>query len=259
MPDIDPYSQAALPLEMLFDDTVLATATCFIWEQASRPFLVTNWHVVTGRHPQTGRHLSSHAGEPSSVRIHLPRVATIEGKQTVEFALYDDNGRPRWMVHPQYGHQIDVAVMEIKLPNIGVIAHPINTLTSVPPEVKVSIAFDVYVLGFPLGIGDGLPVWKRASVATEPELGGLDKPILIDTATRSGMSGAPVIWRGSSYSWKKANEAGSVMGGTYSKFVGVYSSRAAANSALEAQLGYVWRAAVIEEIITGQTRDRTSA
>jgi Trypsin-like peptidase domain len=257
MADVDPYSLAALPLEMLFDGTVLATGTGFIWEQRGRYFLVTNWHVMTGRHPQTGKHLSNHAGEPNRVRI--PTLSNMEGKQAVEFALYDDDGQPQWMVHPKFGNQIDVVVMEIQLPDAETRVHPINTLPSVRPEVKISIAFDVYVLGFPLGIGNGFPIWKRASVATEPELGGLDQPILIDTATRSGMSGAPVIWRGNIYSWKTGTESGSSMGGTYSKFVGIYSARTAAKDTIEAQLGYVWRAAVIEEIITGGIRDKAAA
>lgn len=48
-----------------------------------------------------------------------------------------------------------------------------------------------YVLGYPKGLhgGDDFPVWKRASIASEPDLDidGLPK-VLVDTATR------PDVW-----------------------------------------------------------------
>ena len=54
----------------------------------------------------------------------------------------------------------------------------------------------MFVLGYPKGIsgGRGFPIWKRASIATEPDIqhDGLPK-LLVDTATREGMSGAPVV------------------------------------------------------------------
>jgi len=54
------------------------------------------------------------------------------------------------------------------------------------------------VLGYPEGmIGPGRsPIWKRGSMASEPKYNWRDKPgFLIDTATRNGMSGAPVVAR----------------------------------------------------------------
>ena len=54
------------------------------------------------------------------------------------------------------------------------------------------VSADVFVLGYPRGIsgGRGFPI----SIATEPkiDLDGVPK-LLIDTATREGMSGGPVI------------------------------------------------------------------
>ena len=55
---------------------------------------------------------------------------------------------------------------------------------------------DCFVLGYPKNIDAGLdlPLWKRASIASEPSIdhGGLPR-LLIDTATRKGMSGAPIV------------------------------------------------------------------
>jgi hypothetical protein len=54
---------------------------------------------------------------------------------------------------------------------------------------------DAFVLGYPRGMSGGghFPVWKRATIATEPDidLDGLPR-FYIDTATREGMSGSPV-------------------------------------------------------------------
>jgi hypothetical protein len=54
---------------------------------------------------------------------------------------------------------------------------------------------EVFILGYPFEIKrPAFPVWKRASVASEPDLVRLvDDYILVDTASRPGMSSAPVI------------------------------------------------------------------
>jgi hypothetical protein len=56
---------------------------------------------------------------------------------------------------------------------------------------------DVFVLGYPFGPGKtGLPVWKRGSIASEPDLvPQVENYLLVDTASRPGMSGSPVILR----------------------------------------------------------------
>jgi hypothetical protein len=73
--------------------------------------------------------------------------------------------------------------------------------------------------------------------------------ILIDTATRSGMSGSPVlvIHRGL-HRERSAPDRWSV--GTAKAFAGVYSSRVGDSTGL--QLGTVWKASVIDEIIDGE-------
>ena len=116
------------------------------------------------------------------------------------------------------------------------------------------IAMDCFVIGFPKRLAHQriLPIWKRASIATEPDIPHDDLPVfLIDTATREGMSGAPVVLRTSNYISSKTGNM--VMGvGAFSRFVGVYSGRFKGDDELEAQLGRVWHRAVIDEIIAGE-------
>jgi len=76
------------------------------------------------------------------------------------------------------------------------------------------IGMDAFILGFPKGIAHQqlLPIWKRGSIATEPEIPREDDlPVfLVDTATREGMSGAPVLLR--SFSGYGRADGSSVLG-----------------------------------------------
>ncbi|OYV31971.1 MAG: hypothetical protein B7Z81_13455 [Acidocella sp. 20-61-6] len=116
--------------------------------------------------------------------------------------------------------------------------------------MSILIGSDIFILGFPLGfaITGLLPVWKRGSVATEIDfdVNGLPS-FIIDTATREGMSGSPVIAR--QFGGYTDTNHNVIMGsGPANKFLGVYSGRYVGGID-EAHLGIVWKAAVIDEII----------
>jgi len=118
-------------------------------------------------------------------------------------------------------------------------------------------------MGFPHGLSgvDGLAIWKRGSVATLPDrdIDGLPK-LLIDTATRKGMSGSPVIVRRSGLIRRRGEKSdapivSSDIIGTAEGFLGIYSGRIG-DDELGVQLGLVWRAEVIDEIIRGGVRGK---
>jgi hypothetical protein len=70
----------------------------------------------------------------------------------------------------------------------------------------------------------------------------------IDTATREGMSGSPVIkYRRRSLSLITEES----LYRFHAEFIGVYSGRIVPKDLLDAQLGMVWRAKCIDEIIKG--------
>jgi hypothetical protein len=121
-------------------------------------------------------------------------------------------------------------------------------------NMLVMVSSDIFVLGYPLGIMKTtlLPVWKRGSVATELDFDVNDLPcFVIDTATREGMSGAPVIAR--SIGGYSIIGGGQAMGtGTFNRFLGVYSGRYVGGID-EAHLGIVWKVAVIDQIIDDPT------
>jgi hypothetical protein len=78
--------------------------------------------------------------------------------------------------------------------------------------------------------------------------------MIVDTATREGMSGAPVIARRSG-GFHKSDGMITIAGGRGTKLVGIYSGRLPSNDQFGAQLGYVWPARYIEEIAQNGVRD----
>ena len=64
-PLLDPYSPASVAVDQYFNQTLLGVATSFVWKRNDALYLVTNWHVVTCRNNETGRHLRDDAAEPN--------------------------------------------------------------------------------------------------------------------------------------------------------------------------------------------------
>ena len=264
---VDDYSLAPLRYVARFGETNLAVGTCFFYQHAAGLHLITNWHNVTGRHPVTLELLDkTHAAIPDSFQIQVHHKGKLGRWRPATGSLYVDTERqqPRWLVHPQHGRHVDVVAMRVNLDDASE-CFPINTLDDTP-DMVTRVGEDVFVLGYPKGITGGgfLPIWKRGSVATEPEVDRDDLPnFLIDTATREGMSGAPVIARSNSGSYR--NTSGSttmaIAGpgiGRPTKLLGIYSGRLPGRSELDAQLGIVWKARVVDEIVAGQRSGQTS-
>ena len=74
----------------------------------------------------------------------------------------------------------------------------LNAILNAIPQFDAvySVGSEVFVLGFPRGLRtqSNFPIWKRGTIATEPAIPRDDGAplILIDAATRKGMSGSPV-------------------------------------------------------------------
>ncbi len=105
--------------------------------------------------------------------------------------LYKDE-MPDWLVHPIHKEKVDVVALELEIKGeFSGILKPINNIDF--QEFKVEVSDDVFILGFPYTIKGGgyFPIWKKGSVATEPDidLDSLPK-FYVDTASKKGMSGA---------------------------------------------------------------------
>ena len=98
---VDNYSLASYYVEMYFDENKLANATCFFSRRNGKIYIVTNWHVVSGKDADTLQCLDSNATIPNKLRIYLPKYAEKEGYQFsnaffVEVDLYDVEGNKLW-------------------------------------------------------------------------------------------------------------------------------------------------------------------
>lgn len=251
---IDLYSLATIPVVQLFNETVLGTATAFVWRYHEQDFLVTNWHVVTARNNMTGENLHPDGGRPNKLRLYLNPAEMMYGKHEAYQELFLPDGNPVWLVHPRLGRAVDVVAIPLPTQPAHIHYRPINEMGDEPLEV--AIGMDVYILGYPFGFEmPGFPVWKRGSVASEPQLVPLShKYLLVDSASRPGMSGAPVIRR--SWGDKQMDDGSTMMGpGAATRFVGVYSGRLHVHDPNDPQLARVWPVALLEQIVQAPTRD----
>lgn len=235
----DWYSLSAVPIEMYYGEQPLSTGTAFFWEIDDRLYLVTAWHCLSGRHFETKKHLSKTAAEPDRIKVFWNLDQQPIGLKGTSFiSIKDEAGNPLWLVHSERGSDVDVAMLPVQCPK-NALAYPINKLPS--GWVGLAVGQDLFIIGFPLGIeGVQLPVWKRASLASEWQIPDQIQPYwLVDTASRPGMSGSPVIQR--AYPFEPELRGGRNYGENgKSAFMGVYSGRLASEGEKDMQLGLVW-------------------
>ncbi|MFD2098276.1 S1 family peptidase [Flagellimonas iocasae] len=257
---VDKLSYVSIPISMYLDETKqkLASGTGFIYERNKQYYLVTNWHNFTGLNPETKKSISRHGGIPNVVTFSL----LIQEKPHIQWKefgvnLYENN-KAQWLVHPDHKHKIDVAAIEIEIDSEQeIILKPLNKIEF--DDIEPKVADDIFILGFPYSLKGGgrFPIWKRGSIATEPDLHIDSLPkFLVDTAGKSGMSGSPVIFRRSGIHGVVGGKVSldSILG-TVENFVGIYSGRIIGKSELDAQLGIVWKKEVIDQIIDGNCKD----
>lgn len=245
-------------------ETIMSTGTGFIYELDSKLYLITNGHNVTRVNPDTNERIINSAAFPVKI---MTKARIIPKDNPNSFAadffkidLYDDENymSPKWFFHPTHGYKVDVIAIpfaEIKEIPEHVKLFPINKY-EFDNDFELEVADDVFILGYPFDITGGkeLPIWKRGTISTEPfiDIENLPK-FLVDTATRSGMSGSPVIMQRNGFHGFNGNQmTGKEIFGLIRLFAGVYSGRIGAEDNFQTQLGIVWKAKVIDEIIKGQ-------
>jgi len=252
MTAIDRFSLTAIPLKQYFNETYLGQATGFIWKANSTHYLVTNWHVLSGKDFFTLENLRADAGRPNILRALFQMPGQFH-KQEGRIRVRGDDDAPLWMVHPNT--RVDIAVVPIFVAPENVASlSPLNILANDP--LAIAIGMEVFVLGFPFKIEmPALPIWKRGSIASEPQLARMSGGYMhVDTASRPGMSGAPVIRRSvGNHHFDNGSRIDDLLYRT--RFLGVYSGRIPADHPYEAQIGLVWDGSYINEIIAGNRRD----
>ncbi|VXC11029.1 hypothetical protein [Nocardioides sp. AX2bis] len=170
-------------------------------------------------------------------------------------SLYDDDGRPLWLEHPTYGRTVEVVAMP--LTNLREVAlHP-YPLEDPSPGVLVGVTSEVNVVGFPLNMHHAgfLAIWARGTIASEYHVDYDELPLfLIDSRTRPGQSGSPVILFSAGGHYQVEGEV-SPRAGHLTKLLGIYSGRVNKDS----DLGFVWRVRAIQEVVRAAVRPSESA
>lgn len=241
---IDPCTAAVTGIECFFGEQKLSIGTGFYWRSGHDVFLITNWHVVTGRNQATGKHISKEAAEPDVIQVDLLRNANLNQRYSQRLPLYGNDGAPLWKEHGAWHSEVDVVALPM-----GDLRQHTMPINDVPVVAGLrGVGMDVFVIGFPRGIGpERHAIWKRASIASEPDVNVDGLPLrLVDTSTSAGMSGSPVVqrFRGQAV----GNDGEMNLGVNGYQMLGVYSGRLAGPGEGEVTLGRVWKETLIEEI-----------
>ncbi|MDU8942812.1 trypsin-like peptidase domain-containing protein [Ovoidimarina sediminis] len=217
-------------------------------------FLVTNFHCLSGMDLDGGQ-IGSFFPNFVDIEFRFSTPSEREGFVLISSCKFRyrllDGGENANFFHlaseAESNLRGDLAILPIKMPDqvpdVGGsrIHRDHNAFGFLDSQPHINVTDECFVVGYPRGMrGDGrVPIWKRASIASEPNntYAG-DNKFLLDTATREGMSGSPVILRKGTY--KVLTEVPSRVELEHEDYLmGVYSGRIGEDE-LGVQLGCVW-------------------
>ncbi|MEZ4794908.1 MAG: hypothetical protein R2773_05430 [Flavobacteriaceae bacterium] len=228
----------------------------FLWLHNNKPYVITNWHNVTGKNPETDENIGSFCPNQLIIELKYDLPTEEEGYHKVmggvrNFDLYNRNLEKNWIEHPE-GRKVDVVALPINLDLPEKSEPHYMNLQDYQKDWLPDVGDDCFIVGYPEGFSGPFKtsIWKRGSVATLPLLDYDEKPIfLLDTIGNKGLSGAAVIGRGNGIFDKSPGRqiSGDAIIGTWYNFVGIYSGRLS-DVGIGSQLGRVWKKSVIDEI-----------
>ncbi len=226
----------------------LSTASGFVVLSGDEYFLVSNRHVLGGLTPDN-RYVHRGRELPTSARVWFPSVEDPAVPVEKTFILLDEDGG-HWLRHPYV--PCDVAAIRLPaMPDVALRDTFIGDTWVPSGRPRIEPGQDLFVIGYPLGHDGGsksLAIWTRASLASEPsmDIDGIPR-VLIDSATRGGLSGAPVLATWPEGHPIRTDQDHSVMlTHRVTQFIGIYSGRIDERS----DLGYVWRPRLIMDTLS---------
>lgn len=285
-------SNSVVHLTMRFGRTKLAIGTGVVYERDGKFYVVTAWHNLTGRHPDNLKFQSEQHAVPDNVVVNIAVSRGDFGvsRMSVILPLMDED-KALFLIHPAGWPRVDVVAipfdpmgclkMELYHFNGDVQDVGVSLLdtgdTNIPADLcpiqryfvpnpsvidlwldNVEVTEELFIPGYPHNLQDyySQPVWKRATIASSVQSGwnGQAK-YLIDSASKSGMSGSPVLY----YSPKGAVDVG---GSSYrfstevAILAGIYVGREGVTDKADPQVGVVWHQSVINEIIDGDVYEK---
>ena len=279
---IEYLSYCANYTEIYHDNLLLSKATSFFYYKNKQLYLISNWHVFSGQSPKADKDgkfkfENKAASIPNKLKVYIcgwkdDEKLSLNIKGTLELPLLDNDEKTLFKSKKINDNEyIDIACMEIDASLFvkngeQISGLPICVNNVFPETIKskynIHPTDDVFVIGYPFGQIEDLPIWKRASIAS---VSNESYKIYIDTATKSGMSGSPVFYvtKGNylSLNGKEYPEERTYM----VEFIGIYSGRIIENIednnddsyvkvndydlSAAAQLGILWKKSAIDDVI----------
>jgi hypothetical protein len=259
MTSINEFSHKTHRLDLYCKGKPIGVATGFVVSYLSKVFLLTNWHVLSGRNPNTGQPIRADGAIPDMFKVSSV-VLNSNQIEAGEIKIVHEDGEPKWLQHPT-GQSVDVAA--IQLTSYSHLAAQSLSLDLAEADIIPEIGMNVFIIGFPFGIASHsnvLPVWKTGHIASEPEVPYNGRPcLLVDVTARPGMSGAPAILAPVGAYRRRSNpNTVYITSDAPVLLLGVYSGRLVGEEAqdlkLSSELGMVWYPQTIREVILGNIR-----
>lgn len=285
-------SNSVVHLTMRFNETVLSVGTGVIYHTDNQYFIVTAWHNLSGLHSETLNNLSKKGGRPNNVVVSIAVSYSKLGviRQSVTLPLTDEE-KSLYYIHPKNWPRIDVGVIpfdpsaehtselylstgETKKVRMCLLTPMADgTKAEICPVQKyfvpdenlinrwletVEVTEELFIPGYPHNIHDyySQPVWKRATIASSVRLGWNREPkFLVDSASKSGMSGSPVLYYSPSGTVKILGSS-YMFGQDVAILAGIYVGRLGVEGDTDPQVGTVWKQSVIDEIIQAKCFER---
>lgn len=263
--DLEPASLMTTPVLLMSGARAVSQGTGFFFASTTidgKPdtvFLVTNYHVVTGRPPLTP---GPRAGDRIRFILH-ENPAELTRVRQIELPLYDQRGDPLWVVSDAVP-KADVVLVPVPADAYRDISLLVFTEAHTRGDIRIRPSSGATLLGYPYGFYDEshfLPVWKTGHVASEPSVDFNDLPtFLVDVSAFPGMSGSPVLAVANGI---YESEDGAMRSGRVLKLLGIFSAMPVVRekkpadvnglnetqtTEINLQLGYVWKAALIADM-----------
>ncbi|HEX5807222.1 MAG TPA: hypothetical protein VFY25_01045 [Anaerolineales bacterium] len=275
----NPLSYSSVKLEFFSKDgSRLKSASGFVVESGRQYYLITNWHVLSGRDSPASSAKESVA-EPyllkTTIRIHLHErygektdLFSMGIRKKVSLRLYDDHNAPRWI--ERHGNQQDEPLADVvalpiqadmtlrlfsgKIPGITVTTEPWakNTelwtrisaipLSAIDTDVEYGPPDTVHIIGYPSGwTPEGSDRSSSAFWRTSFIASEIYEPGTVQWNTFYVDPCAPEGMTGSPVVGMKNDRL---------KLLGVYSDRTTAE--LAANAGLVWDARLVKELLAAR-------
>jgi len=237
-------SVQSLYVETYFNKQILGKATAFVIKSKTQNYLITNWHVVSNKDPNTKKWLNPKLPlVPNKIRI-LHNAETLGNYTIKEENLIDKNNDTLFKEFKVGKHIVDVVALPLKdtIPNVKI--YPVD-YTKSADSLVIMPTDRVFVLGFPKGISTApvLPIWKSGLIASEPDFDQEGKPIIwIDILGYGGMSGAPVYLITDKLKYKNGSSS-NIIGGTETFFMGVFS-----HGKFDISTGALWKSSYLKSL-----------